>query len=226
MKNILLLRVGIDLGCGGTLGPIFPDGTFEYVPIPESCEPCCRTVYYRDLPARHGGTLAQYVPKRYRDLGAHYDPEFETFTYGDPTPIKRSQLLRLVDSDLIVFYAGLRSIEPGTKGKLYIIGYFTVSSVHEIKSANEWPPLDTPHLLKNAHLRRPRADKGLVIVCGRSGSSKLLDRAILISDKTQLATSEAKKKLGISGSLKRAVGRWVPNQNISTAKKWILRHQL
>jgi hypothetical protein len=31
--NVLLLRVGIDLGCGGTLSPVFPDGTFEYILI-------------------------------------------------------------------------------------------------------------------------------------------------------------------------------------------------
>jgi Nucleotide modification associated domain 3 len=34
-RKALLLRVGIDRGTGGGLGPIFPDGTFEYVPIPE-----------------------------------------------------------------------------------------------------------------------------------------------------------------------------------------------
>lgn len=31
----MLLRVGIDTGYGGTLGPIFEDGSFEFVPIPE-----------------------------------------------------------------------------------------------------------------------------------------------------------------------------------------------
>ena len=30
-----LLRVGIDKGFGGCPAPIFEDGTFEYVPIPE-----------------------------------------------------------------------------------------------------------------------------------------------------------------------------------------------
>lgn len=31
----MLLRVGIDKGCGGALSPIFKDGSFEYIPIPE-----------------------------------------------------------------------------------------------------------------------------------------------------------------------------------------------
>ena len=94
--KILLLRVAIDRGCGGTLGPIFPDGTFEYVPIPESPQYVSpRSVYFRDLPARRGGKLAQYVPRGYREAAAHYDPEFETFTYGDPTRNKRADSLTL-----------------------------------------------------------------------------------------------------------------------------------
>lgn len=108
MNKVLLLRVGIDKGCGGTLGPIFTDGRFEYVSIPENSQYVSpRSLYFCDLPARHGGMLAQCVPVRYREAAAHYDPEFETFTYGDPTRNKRTQLLRLDDGDLLVFYAGL-----------------------------------------------------------------------------------------------------------------------
>ena len=35
MKAILL-RIGIDKGLGGALGPIFSNGFFEYIPIPEN----------------------------------------------------------------------------------------------------------------------------------------------------------------------------------------------
>lgn len=93
--QILLLRIGIDLGTGGALGPIFPDGSFEYIPIPES-KPSSRSIRYSDIIARSGGcTLDQFVPPRYCGTAAHLDPEFETFTYGDPTKYKRGQLLRL-----------------------------------------------------------------------------------------------------------------------------------
>ena len=37
----------------------------------------------------------------------HVDPEFETFTYGDPTVPKRS-LRDLRPGDLLVFYCGLQ----------------------------------------------------------------------------------------------------------------------
>lgn len=222
--KVLCLRVGIDLGCGGTLGPIFPDGTFEYVPIPESPQYVGpRSVYYRDLPARSGGMLAQYVSRRYREAAAHYDPEFETFTYGDPTPKKRTQLLRLNDGDLLVFYAGLRPVGSRSASRLYIIGYFTVASVESIAPTNLWPPMDAPHLLANAHLRRNRADDGLVVVCGHAQTSKLLDRAIAISDEMQRATPETEKRMGISGSLKRAIGRWVPSEHIADGIAWIVQ---
>jgi hypothetical protein len=223
MSKILLLRIGIDCGCGGTLGPIFPDGTFEYVPIPESPQYVSpRSVYYRDLPARHGGMLAQYVPRRYHDAAAHYDPEFETFTYGDPTRNKRTQLLRLDDGDLLVFYAGLCQVGVRAASRLYIIGYFAVAGVESIDPTTPWPPAAAFHLLDNAHLRRNRPDPGLVVVCGQARTSKLLDRAIAVSDEAQRATPETEKRLGIQGSLKRAIGRWVPFERITDAVEWIV----
>lgn len=219
-----MLRVGIDSGCGGTLGPIFADGTFEYVPIPENPRYVSRrSVYFRDLPARQGGTLAQYVPRRYRDGAAHYDPEFDTFTYGDPGRNKRSQLLRLSDGDLLIFYAGLRPVGVRTPSRLYIIGYFTVASVETVGSRNSWPPRNASHLLGNAHLRRNRPDDGLVVVRGDPQTSQLLDRTIVISDEAQRVTPETEKGMGIHGSLQRSIGRWVPTERIENVFDWIIQ---
>ena len=33
--QVVLLRVGIDTGSGGIHGPLFSDGSFEYIPIPD-----------------------------------------------------------------------------------------------------------------------------------------------------------------------------------------------
>ena len=57
----LLLRVGIDKGCGGTLAPIFDDGSFEFVPIPESV-PAPGAATYNDRIGRKGKRLSAYVP--------------------------------------------------------------------------------------------------------------------------------------------------------------------
>jgi hypothetical protein len=224
MGKALLLRVGIDSGCGGTLGPIFPDGTFEYIPIPEIPEYVSpRSTYFRQLPARHGGALEQYVPPRYRKAAAHYDPEFETFTYGDPGKQKRSQLLRLDKGDLLVFYAGLRPVGEQGTGRLYIIGFFTVAAVEAITATNPWPPRDVPHLLKNAHLRRNHPDPDLVVARGHTRRSRLLDRAIAISDDAHQATREMERKMGIKGSLRRAIGRWVSPERTKGSLNWIVR---
>ena len=33
--KVALLRIGIDTGSGGMHGPLFRDGTFDYIPIPD-----------------------------------------------------------------------------------------------------------------------------------------------------------------------------------------------
>ena len=38
--QVVLLRVGIDTGSGSALGPLFKDGSFEYVPIPDRFNGC------------------------------------------------------------------------------------------------------------------------------------------------------------------------------------------
>ena len=226
MPKGLLLRVGIDLGCGGALGPIFPDGTFEYVPIPESPEFVgARSVRFQDLPARYGGTLAQYVPRRYRESAAHYDPEFETYTYGDPTKNKRAQLLRLESGDFLLFYAGLCPPGSRDKSRLYLIGYFAVTGVYRVEHTEAWPPLASQHLLKNAHLRRSVPDEGLVIVSGDPNSSRLLNRAVAISDHAQYATDEVNRSMGARGSLKRAIGRWVAPECMASLHNWISKEE-
>jgi hypothetical protein len=224
-RKALLLRVGIDSGCGGTLAPVFADNTFEYVPIPERPElQSPRSLFYDQLPARHGGTLAQYVPPRYRHAAAHYDPEFETFTYGDPTKNKRRQLLRLEEGDLLLFYAGLRPLESREPARLYLIGYFTVATVACVEPGDTWPAPEHEHLQGNAHLRRKVPDPGLVVVRGYPLSSALLERAVPISDEKQRVTPEVTEVLGVQGSLMRAIGRWVPPDHLSGAQRWLPVH--
>lgn len=90
--NVVLVRVGIDTGCGGIHSPIFSNGEFEFVPIPDSHSVDERT--YGNAKGRAGRAFVEYFPDRKRDSmrsqSMHVDPEFETFTYGDPTPPKRN----------------------------------------------------------------------------------------------------------------------------------------
>src|SRR3954453_13766401 len=106
--NVVLLRVGIDTGCGGIHSPLFADDSFEFIPIPDRGGRDERT--YGNTVGSSGLPLVRYFPAGRRQLmtnqSMHLDPEFSTFTYGDPTPPKRG-LRNLRAGDLLVFYAGM-----------------------------------------------------------------------------------------------------------------------
>ena len=128
---VVLLRVGIDKGSGGILGPLFHDGSFEFIPIPD----CFRgrgvdERTYGNTKSRTGPPMLSYFPEsrraRMADQSIHLDPEFQTFTYGDPTRPKRS-LRHLDEGDLLVFYAGLAGWDFDCAAALYITAYFEVS---------------------------------------------------------------------------------------------------
>lgn len=168
----LLLRVGIDTGSGRARGPIFWDGSFEYIPIPEGRETREQRTYAQLL-GRKGEPLSTYLPKRLAALVPHIDPEFETFTYSDPTKVKRLHLMQLQDGDLLVFYAGLRPSDYEDAARLFLIGSFDVETVvsftKDTPRRNAWlRPLRT-----NAHMKRVESDEDLVIVKGRSELSRL-----------------------------------------------------
>src|SRR3954468_12432976 len=86
-KQVVLLRVGVDSGCGGIQGPLFKDGSFDFVCIPDNKGVSVHT--YGNMLGRDGKPLAGYFAESRRKVAAgqhvHHDPEFETFTYGDPT---------------------------------------------------------------------------------------------------------------------------------------------
>ena len=133
-KQVVLLRVGIDSGCGGIQGPLFDDGTFEFVCIPDRKRVSVHT--YGNMMGRTGNPFVGYFSESQRKLMAvqtvHVDPEWETFTYGDPTIPKRS-LRHLKPGDLLVFYCGLQAwnAEQGwsedRRPALYLAGFFEVA---------------------------------------------------------------------------------------------------
>ena len=222
-NNILFLRVGIDKGCGGLLSPIFSDGSFEYIPIPESPNKAsARSISFNQLNARSGGVLAHFLPARRKQDAAHYDPEFETFTYGDPGKNKRSQLLRLIRNDYLVFYAGLTPHDFSGHDQLYIIGYFVINQIHEIPTTIEWPPIRYAALTNNAHMRRNSYDPGLVIAEGHPDRSRLLQRATPLSNESLTVLPELTATLGFTGSIMRAgAGRWVPPSHLGSVAAWL-----
>ena len=194
MKNhrqIVFLRVGIDTGSGGMLGPIFADGSFEFIPIDADCDRLRRT--YGNTPGRHGRKLIEYFPSRLKEKmkGSflHCDPEFDTFTYGDPTAPKQT-LRNLRCGDLIVFYAGLQGWgDCATPPALYIVGYFVVEyagTYNDLKHEGVLKPFAKNWHILNRDLkgrwigRKRKRWVDLVLIKGGQGS-RLLRRAVRIS---------------------------------------------
>ena len=153
--------------------PIFEDGTFEFITIPED----------RDLPGEHvvrygqltsfnnpGLSLRDYVPKRLWDFPTHNDPEFETFTYGDncETSPRAASLKRMVAGDFIFFLA--RLTRQPTKDKsgnglplqhgFYFVGFLEIEGV--LRDVTRRPSeTEMRRYGANAHVLRGLSDETL-----------------------------------------------------------------
>lgn len=239
-RKTVLLRVGIDSGSGGIQGPLFKDGSFEYICIPDKKGVSVHT--YGSLLGRNGTPHSDYFPVRKRREVAkqhvHLDPEFETFTYGDPTTPKRS-LQTLEKGDYLIFYAGLQGWEKdsgwsqGTPPALYIIGYFVVEMAGMAEDFSK--AALRGEFGQNFHVRYPSVFKlqrdQLVLVKGGPGS-RLLRRAHQISAE---GTDRAGKPLKVLSpamqdvfgnfggriSIQRSPPRWVDATFVEKAIKYV-----
>jgi hypothetical protein len=227
-KQVVLLRVGIDAGCGGIQGPLFHDGTFEFICIPDGGRMSDHT--YGNMVGRDGKPLSGYFPESRRRAMAtqhvHLDPEFETFTYGDPTTPKRS-LRHLKPGDFLAFYCGLQEWDSESgwntdiRPALYLAGYFEVALAGVARDFDN-RTLDSA-FGQNFHVRYPtvfrRQKDALVLVKGGPGS-RLLRKAHCISAEgrdragkpLKVLSPKMQKVFGDFGghvSIQRSPPRWV-----------------
>jgi len=245
MKKVVLLRVGIDSGSGEMQGPLFSNGSFEFVPIPDESDNKNKQRGNQAIPT-YGNTLGkckrkliEYFPerrkKKYRDHPIHQDPEFATCTYGDPTRLKAG-LRNLEPGDLLVFYAGLQGwgnfkSDPG----LYIIGYFEVLNAGKVEN---FPKREIRTVFgKNAHVRderRFKKDKATLVLVKGSKKSRLLKKAVLISEigrdcKGAPLKILSKKMQAVFGdfdghlSIQRSPPRWVYPAFVDRAAQFVRR---
>lgn len=181
--KVAMLRIGVDSGSGGIQGPLFKDGSFDYVPIPDGF--CIDERKYGSTCSLKSRALVEYFPKAKRakvtDQSIHFDPEFATFTYGDPTPPKAG-LRHLQKGDMLIFYCGLQGWDHHSDPALYLMGYFEVLAAGKpVDFGDE----ETKRLFaNNFHVRhkqvfdRQRAD--LVLIKG-SERSRVLKIAVCLS---------------------------------------------
>lgn len=208
----LLLRVGIDKTYGA-LSPVFADYSYKYIPIyyldkKEVEKNETRT--YRDL------GFDMFLHTKLRDKKVHLDPEFDSFTYGDPGWLKRSSLLKLRKGDLLVFYIGGKQIDTNKPDGCFIIGYFQVDIVADWNSLSKGQRATTKSAFaKNAHIISSKSKTNVVLVKG-TNQSKQLRQCIPITERNKRASNppyltsiSIQKSLGIRGFIVRAVPIWI-----------------
>jgi hypothetical protein len=232
--NVALLRVGVDSGCGGMQGPVFSTGDFEFIPIPDARMLDTRT--YGNTKGRSCRMLADFFPQNRQARMAvqpmHVDPEFVTFTYGDPTSPKRG-LRRLQKGDLLVFYAGLEGFEYASPPGLYLIGYFEVEMAGLAKTFAT--AQISAHFAQNFHVRHAslfaQQVNHLVLVKGGRGS-RLYEKAHLFSvtasqngkPPLKIISPVMRKVFGQFGnkySFQRSPTRWVESAYVNSAANFI-----
>lgn len=168
----------------------------------------------------------------------HVDPEFETFTYGDPTAPKRS-LRELKSGDFLVFYCGLQEWDaddgwnPEHRPALYLAGYFEVAFAG---MAGEFDKrVLQAEFASNFHVRYPsvfdQQKDALVLVKGGPGS-RLFRKAHRISSEgtdragkpLKVLSPEMQKVFGNFGghiSIQRSPPRWVDAGYVNKAIEFV-----
>ena len=227
----LLLRVGVDTGqnSGGTLAPIYPDGTWSYIPIPdlETNFP----LSYGQIPTNNNKTLADWLPKKFRRLFPHYDPEFWTYSYGEPISgaVKQKQLLKLKKGDFLLFWAGLTKNEPDLPKiyankthepiEAYLIGFFEIDEIVQVPANFSKEAITDLNLTLNAHSLRLKREKYLA-ARGNPDNSKLLKYPLKLTNNDK-KSNEMRRMLPIQSlieyglekiSFRSGAGNWVPEK--------------
>ncbi|SDR44971.1 Nmad3 family putative nucleotide modification protein [Natronobacterium texcoconense] len=204
--TVVLAGVGADSTNLGTLGPLYDDGRFEYVPIPEKTRETTESETLGSWDLQHDDRTAadlttRIEPQPVQDAGEtvtgetleswplHRDPNFEALTYGEHrTSGYVSRLRALEPGDVVGFYAGLRRPE-GDRAHRYLIGYFTVDRVDVVTP--ELPSDERRAILEshpdNAHAKRARdgdlyLEKPVVIVAGREPGGLFDRHPVRLSD--------------------------------------------
>jgi len=190
MPAAVAINVAANTSLPGVRGPVFPDGSFTYLPIPEREPTAAAVPTYGDLaPALE---LPFELPADLRDRRVHLDPAFagypfcDAHTYGDEHGVKAGPLSELTPGDHLLFYATLSTHgDPAREWVLddwgaYLVGAFRVAEVLTGEAYRGAPPATRERFAGNAHVKREAFD-AKVLVRGDPDGSGLFDRAVPLS---------------------------------------------
>ena len=191
MPRSVAINVGANTTLPGFRGPIYPDGRFTYVPIPER-EPTAHAVpTYADLAGELD--LPFSIPSDLLDRQVHLDPAFEGYpfceatTYGDEHGVKAGPISTLQEGEYLLFYATLSTVEPPRfdwltpEWGVYLIGAIRLAS--DPITSVQFQDLSSEQQARyatNAHCKRAEFD-AKVLVRGEPTDSGLFERAIPLS---------------------------------------------
>jgi len=199
VARALAINVAANTNLPGVRGPIYPDGSFVYLPIPERepVDAATDVPTYDDLLAELP-TLPFALPADSRDTTVHLDPEFagypfcESYTYGDEHGVKAGPISELEPDDSLFFYATLSRHEPpagvDTGGAVewvapewgtYLIGEFRVADILDSDACASLSPEERAMFASNAHCKRAEFDAKVLVRGGED--SRLFDRAVPLS---------------------------------------------
>ncbi|HLQ61755.1 MAG TPA: hypothetical protein VK131_07830 [Candidatus Acidoferrales bacterium] len=139
-----LANVGVN-AAHAARSPLFPDGSFRVLPIPERQPWAPPMLRLRDLP-----NLTPHAPRSWLDRAVHLDPDLDSAvrTYGDNCRRagRAFSLRRARPGDLIVFLARLQDA-------FHTVGEFEIAEVLSDVTKDPGPGWWDA----NAHVRRARA---------------------------------------------------------------------
>ncbi|MFC4550238.1 MULTISPECIES: hypothetical protein [Halorussus] len=197
MPRAVAINVGANTNAPGVRGPIYPDGSFEFVPIPEDAPTGVAVPTYADL------GLETELPAGAAETPVHLDPEFaeypqcDGYTYGDPYGVKARPLLELEAGDYALFYATLTTrgdpeeewIAPDWGA--YIVGQFRLARDPVSGEAYADLPADEREAFaSNAHVKREEFDAAVLLV-GDEAESGLYETAVPLSSPERGSTANA-----------------------------------
>ncbi len=165
-SRVFLVNVGANAS-HPVRSPLFPDGSFEVLPIPEEREHWAPTLpAYARIPCWNdpSESLGQYVPDHYRATLVHDDPEFRTFTYGDnPNHSPRAAGLRPCGPGDYLFFVARLTPHDGARffgaPGFFLVGFFLVDGV--LRDVTDYPHgEDFARFGANAHVRRATYHRG------------------------------------------------------------------
>jgi len=180
----IAINVGANTNEPGFRGPLFPDGSFEYIPIPEAKPTSERVPTYADLDLE---TDVSSVA----DRPVHFDPEFpevggRRYTYGDEHGVKAGPLSDLSAGDYLFFYATLSTTGDAPdwappRWGAHVIGHFRLARDPVTGEAyHDLPPDERAVFDSNAHVKRADFD-ARVLLRGDPDASRLYETVVPLS---------------------------------------------